>query len=128
MGKGLILKTLERCRSLGSHRKGDQKRQMPPEGCFSVYVGPERERFVVRTECVNHPLFRMLLDEAEEEFGYAAAGPLELPCGVELFQRVLCEVEQDAAELHSPRCNFAKGHAGGYLLHSPARPLIAGRV
>ncbi|URE18863.1 Auxin responsive protein [Musa troglodytarum] len=70
----------------------------------------------------------MLLDEAEEEFGYAAAGPLELPCGVGLFQRVLWEVEQDTAELHSPRCSFAKAHAGGYLLQSPARPLIAGRV
>ena len=32
---------------------------MPPEGCFSVYVGPERERFVVHTECVNHQLFQM---------------------------------------------------------------------
>ncbi|WOL18713.1 hypothetical protein Cni_G27510 [Canna indica] len=134
--KGLLLKTLQRCRStLGGHRKRPQN--MPPEGCFSVYVGPERERFTVRTECLNHPLFRMLLDEAEMEFGYAAAGPLELPCDVGLFQKVLWEVEQDAAELFSPaRCGFAKGHAtsaagaaGGYLLLSPGPPMIAaGRV
>ena len=83
---------------------------MPPEGCFSVSVRPERERFVVHTECVNHQLFQMLLDEAEKEFEYATTGPLELPCGVELFQRVLCKVEQDAMELYSPRCNFAKRH------------------
>ncbi|CAL9065128.1 auxin-responsive protein SAUR71-like [Musa acuminata AAA Group] len=125
--KGLILKTLERCRSLGSHRKGDQKRQRTSEGCFSVYVGPARERFVVRTECLNHPLFKMLLDEAEMEFGYSAAGPLELPCDVDLFQKVLWEVEQDAAELYSPRCNFTKAHAG-YLLLSPVRAMITGRV
>lgn len=125
--KGLILKTLERCRSLGSHRKGDQKRQRTPEGCFSVYVGPARERFVVRTECANHPLFKMLLDEAEMEFGYSAAGPLELPCNVDLFQKVLWEVEQDAAEMYSSRCNFSKAHAG-YLLLSPARAMITGRV
>ncbi|WOK94471.1 auxin-responsive protein SAUR71-like [Canna indica] len=125
--KGLILKTLERCRSLGSHRK----RQMAPEGCFSVYVGAARERFMVRTECLNHPLFRMLLDEAEMEFGFPAAGPLELPCDVELFQNVLLQVEQDAAELQStPRCNFSKSThaAAGYLLMSPARPMIMTRV
>uniref|UniRef100_A0A804KKY1 Uncharacterized protein n=1 Tax=Musa acuminata subsp. malaccensis TaxID=214687 RepID=A0A804KKY1_MUSAM len=52
----------------------------------------------------------MLLDETEKEFGYTIAGLLKLPCGVKLFQRVLCKVEQDATELHLPRCNFAKGH------------------
>ena len=65
---------------------------MPPKGCFLVFVGPKRERFVVYTKCVNHSLFRMLLDEMEE-FEYTIARPLELPCDVELFQRVLCQVE-----------------------------------
>ncbi|URE16697.1 hypothetical protein MUK42_12904 [Musa troglodytarum] len=55
----------------------------------------------------------MLLDEAEREFGYTIVRLLKLPCSVKLFQRVLCEVEQDTVELHSPRCNFAKVHAWG---------------
>ncbi|KAJ8510602.1 hypothetical protein OPV22_001036 [Ensete ventricosum] len=85
--KGLILKTLERCRSMAGQRRGGRQ-ETPPEGCFAVYVGPERERFVIRTECVNHPRFRLLLEEAEMEFGYSNSGPLELPCHVEVFHEV----------------------------------------
>ncbi|WOL15893.1 hypothetical protein Cni_G24674 [Canna indica] len=109
--KGLILKTLERCRSIA----GPRKQQMPPEGCFSVFVGPQRERFVIRTECVNHPLFRMLLEEAEMEFGYANSGPLELPCHVEVFREVMREMEEEEEEVEAVEttlCNFGRGHAG----------------
>ncbi|URD74868.1 Auxin responsive protein [Musa troglodytarum] len=122
--KGLILKTLERCRSLGSHRKGDQKRQRTPEGCFSVYVGPARERFVVRTECVNHPLFKMLLDEAELEFGYSAAGPLELPAtlisskgvvggGAGRSGALLAQVQLQQGTRRVPLAEPGKGHDHG---------------
>ncbi|KAM0857214.1 hypothetical protein ACQ4PT_048614 [Festuca glaucescens] len=83
----LITKTLDRCRSTPVRRK-------PAEGCFSVYVGAGRQRFVVHTECLNHPLFRTLLEEAEE-FGYVAAGPLELPCDAEAFARVLEQIEEE---------------------------------
>ena len=43
--------------------------KVAPEGCFSVYVGSEKQRFVVKTDCANHPLFRKLLEEAELEYG-----------------------------------------------------------
>jgi len=85
---GLITKTLDRCRST-------PLRQKPADGCFSVYVGSGRQRFVVRTEWVNHPLFLALLEEAEVEFGYAAAGPLELPCNAEVFAGVLEQIEEE---------------------------------
>ncbi|KAE8803967.1 hypothetical protein D1007_20126 [Hordeum vulgare] len=55
--------TLERCRS-GLNSGGRSSAAVAP-GCFSVYVGPERERFVVCADCTNHPLFRCLLDDAE---------------------------------------------------------------
>jgi SAUR family protein len=84
---GLIMKTLDRCRS--------GRRKPMPEGCFTVYVGEARQRFVIRTEFVNHPLFRTLLEEAEEAFGYAAAGPLTLPCDADEFVRVLEQIEED---------------------------------
>lgn len=87
--KGLIKKTLERCRSIGSAKK--------PKGCMTVCVGPHKERFIVRTECVNHPLFQELLEEAQMECGYAHDGPIELPCDVEHFDRVLWEMDEDAA-------------------------------
>ncbi|THU56087.1 hypothetical protein C4D60_Mb11t13570 [Musa balbisiana] len=107
--KGLILKTLERCRSMAGQRRGGRQ-EAPPEGCFAVYVGPERERFVIRTECVNHPRFRVLLEEAEMEFGYSNSGPLELPCHVEVFHEVLWEMEQEAVE--SSWCSFGRGGGG----------------
>ncbi|CAL9209220.1 unnamed protein product [Musa hybrid cultivar] len=108
--KGLILKTLERCRSMAGQRRGGRQ-EAPPEGCFAVYVGPDRERFVIRTECVNHPRFRVLLEEAEMEFGYSNSGPLELPCHVEVFHEVLWEMEQEAVE--SSWCIFGRGGGGG---------------
>ncbi|CAD6224294.1 unnamed protein product [Miscanthus lutarioriparius] len=123
---GLIMKTLDRCRS--SARRS--KPAPAPEGCFTVCVGAGRQRFVVRTECVNHPLFRALLEEAEEAFGYAAAGPLTLPCDADAFVRVLEQIEEEddgagqAAAV--ARCGLVRGHSA-YRLLVPARPLLVGR-
>jgi SAUR family protein len=125
---GLITKTLGRCR--GARRRS---RPPAPEGCFAVRVGAGRQRFVVRTECVNHPLFRALLEEAEEAFGYAAAGPLVLPCDADAFVRVLEQIqeeEEDAAGQAAPavaRCGLVRGHSAYRLLLVPARPLLVGR-
>jgi hypothetical protein len=41
-----------------------------PEGCFPVYVGPKKQKFVIKIEYANHSLFQMLLEEAESEYGY----------------------------------------------------------
>ncbi|XP_072992870.1 auxin-responsive protein SAUR71-like [Typha latifolia] len=119
--KNIITKTLERCKSIKAYCK-KERRPEPQEGCFTVCVGGEKARFVVRMECVNHPLFRMLLEEAETEYGYVSGGPLELPCDVDFFLRVLWEMEAEAVE-QSPRYGFGKGHAG-YQLMSPARPMV----
>ncbi|XP_062199530.1 protein SMALL AUXIN UP-REGULATED RNA 51-like [Phragmites australis] len=117
---GLIMKTLDRCRSV--------RRKAAPEGCFTVCVGAGRQRFVVRTECVNHPLFRALLEEAEEEFGYAAAGPLALPCDAHAFVQVLEQIEEEkaAAAAAVARCGLVRGHSA-YRLLDPGRPLLLGR-
>lgn len=89
---------MDRC--LSPSKKQARSRE-PPEGCLAVYVGAARERFVVRTECVNHRLFRALLEEAEEVRGpycYAADGPLELPCDAGAFARAVEAIERDMAE------------------------------
>lgn len=146
--KGLITKTWERCKSLGQGRSksppfaptltrkskscphisitsDDDKRRagknrVVPEGCFSVYVGPQKQRFVIKTEYVNHPLFKMLLEEAESEYGFNSDGPLTLPCQVDLFLKMLLEMEGDN-EIARQRCGFSKGHHGSYHLLTPPR-------
>lgn len=69
-----------------------EKHQVTPNGCFTVYVGPKKQRFVIKTKYVNHPLFKMLLEDAESEYGFGNGGPLQLPCEVDLFYKVLAEM------------------------------------
>jgi SAUR family protein len=144
--KSLISRTLQRCKSgLSNGGGGGSGGRASPAGCFSVYVGAERERFVVRAECANHPLFRRLLDDAEREYGYAAQGPLALPgCDVDTFLDVLWQMEHDddaadggvqqfAAAASSPICGFnsgsKKGRAAGYRMLSPrsSSPVVGRR-
>jgi len=138
--KSLISRTLQRSKS-GLSAGGGSGRASPPR-CFSVYVGPERERFVVRAECANHPLFRRLLDDAEREYGYAAQGPLALPgCDVDAFLDVLWQMEHDEADdggggqqfdaaASSPICGLhsgSKGRAAGYRMLSTRSSPVVGR-
>ncbi|KAK4414118.1 hypothetical protein Salat_2824600 [Sesamum alatum] len=88
------------------------KRPPTPNGCFSVHVGPEKQRFVIRTEFANHPLFKMLLEDAEIEYGFKNEGPLLLPCDVDLFCKVLAEMDSGDDEFDQYSC-------GGYGSCSP---------
>ncbi|CAK7336115.1 unnamed protein product [Dovyalis caffra] len=155
-GKGkmkgnLIIKTWERCKSLGSgskrtsrlvrsltpkskswprikvsleddhEKEHSRKRRVAPEGCFSVYVGPQKQRFVIKTEYANHPLFKILLEEAESEYGYSPEGPLTLPCNVDIFCKVLMTIEDtDVDNKIHQGCGFAKDY-GSYHRLSPSR-------
>lgn len=152
-GGNLIVKTWERCKSIGSsgklkrsvpgltmkskswprldasarsldydknnNQKRQRKRRVAPEGCFSVYVGPQKQRFVIKTEYVNHPLFKMLLEEAESEYGFNSEGPLVLPCKVEVFYKVLLAMAAENDEIHQG-CGFPLSH-NSYRLLSPSR-------
>ncbi|KAI3501881.1 hypothetical protein L1887_29909 [Cichorium endivia] len=125
--KGLISKTWERCKSLrGGGANSRIKRPLikksrscprldanegkalniAPKGCFSVYVGPQRQRFVIKTECANHPLFKAFLEEAECEYGYKNDGPLELPCEVNDFVKVLTEMDDGNEITGAKGCIF----------------------
>lgn len=166
--KGLIIKTWERCRSLGGgigrknrggrktgvgqeklkhskswprantdqlgeeeeeedkRRGGKICRRVAPEGCFSVYVGPKKQRFVIRTQCLKHPLFKVLLEEAESEYGYNSEGPLQLPCEVDSFIKVLIEMDDDSDDIFpSRRCSFGGRSNSSYHLLLPASPKLA---
>ncbi|PWA44471.1 SAUR-like auxin-responsive protein family [Artemisia annua] len=60
-----------------------------PEGHLPVYVGEEMERFVVRADLLNHPVFINLLNKSAQEYGYEQQGVLRIPCHVVVFERVL---------------------------------------
>ncbi|XP_022925979.1 auxin-induced protein 15A-like [Cucurbita pepo subsp. pepo] len=64
-----------------------------PTGSFAIYVGDERQRFVVPTSFLSHPLFRMLLDKAYREFGFEQRNALMVPCSVSAFQEIVSAVE-----------------------------------
>ncbi|XP_076926249.1 auxin-induced protein X10A-like [Bidens hawaiensis] len=109
--KGLVYKAWERCkllRGIGAKKRAlvqrsvswprvDANKGKPlniaPKGCFSVYVGPQRQRFVIKAEHANHPFFKVFLIEAECEYGYEHEGPLELPCDVDDFVKVLLQMD-----------------------------------
>ncbi|KAL3532109.1 hypothetical protein ACH5RR_005630 [Cinchona calisaya] len=64
-----------------------------PTGKFAVYVGEDRQRFVVPTGYLSHPLFKMLLEKAYNEFGFDQRNGLVVPCSVTTFQEVASAVE-----------------------------------
>ncbi|TVU09681.1 hypothetical protein EJB05_43172, partial [Eragrostis curvula] len=65
-----------------------------PKGYCPVYVGPEQRRFVIPTSYLGHPVFRLLLEKAEEEFGFRQEGALAIPCETETFKYILQCVER----------------------------------
>lgn len=64
-----------------------------PKGYLAVYVGPELRRFIIPTSYLTHPVFKILLEKAEEEFGYDHSGGLTLPCEIETFKYLLKCIE-----------------------------------
>ncbi|KAL3625183.1 hypothetical protein CASFOL_030637 [Castilleja foliolosa] len=66
-----------------------------PSGSVAVYVGSERLRFFIPTRFLNLPVFVALLDQAEEEFGFQAAGGLALLCETGFFRDVVRLLEED---------------------------------
>ncbi|KAJ0025667.1 auxin-induced protein 6B-like [Pistacia vera] len=60
-----------------------------PAGHVAVCVGSSYRRFVVRATYLNHPVFKKLLVQAEEEYGFTSQGPLAIPCDESVFEEVL---------------------------------------
>ncbi|GAB2220014.1 hypothetical protein Droror1_Dr00007655 [Drosera rotundifolia] len=60
-----------------------------PKGYLPVYVGTELKRFVIPMEYLSMPDFRILMEKAEEEFGFDQEGGLKIPCDEQDFLEVL---------------------------------------
>ncbi|PHT32568.1 hypothetical protein CQW23_28905 [Capsicum baccatum] len=58
------------------------RRRVPidvPSGHVVITVGTNCKRYVVRATYLNHPMFKKLLSQAEEEYGFTNSGPLAIP-------------------------------------------------
>jgi len=93
-----------------SHKKQKDNIKKTPHGCLCVYVGNERQRFVIKIKIFNHPLFKTLLEDVENEYGYKNDGPLCLPCDVDLFCEALVEIESAEDDKGFVGCNFSMVH------------------
>ncbi|OEL37692.1 hypothetical protein BAE44_0001288 [Dichanthelium oligosanthes] len=76
-----------------------------PRGYCPVYVGPEQRRFVIPTRYLAHPVFRLLLEKAEEEFGFRHEGALAIPCETEAFKYILQCVDRHDKGLADDEAN-----------------------
>lgn len=64
----------------------------------------------------------MLLDDAEQQYGYHSEGPLLLPCDVDLFYKVLAEMDCENTDVILPHgCGVYGSYS--YTLLSPSRLL-----
>ncbi|KAJ8647936.1 hypothetical protein MRB53_000959 [Persea americana] len=98
-----------------------------PAGHVAVCVGTNSRRFVVRATQLNHPVFKKLLLEAEEEYGFANSGPLAIPCDESIFEEIL----RFMARSESTSGRFAslddfKRCAGNPEFWPESRPLLHG--
>ncbi|RZB91053.1 Indole-3-acetic acid-induced protein ARG7 [Glycine soja] len=69
-----------------------------PKGYLAVYVGPELRRFIIPTSYLSHPLFKVLLEKAADEFGFDQSGGLTIPCEIETFKYLLKCMENEQKE------------------------------
>ncbi|ESW07861.1 hypothetical protein PHAVU_010G164600 [Phaseolus vulgaris] len=72
---------------------------MVPKGFLAVCVGKELQKFIIPTHYLRHQAFEMLLQEAQEEFGFQQEGVLKIPCHVSVFQKILKAVEDNKQPL-----------------------------
>ncbi|KAK7351745.1 hypothetical protein VNO77_11415 [Canavalia gladiata] len=98
-----------------------------PAGHVAVCVGRNYRRFVVRTTYLNHPVFKKLLVEAEEEYGFSNQGPLAIPCDEALFEQVLRFISRSDSPKSNRFFNLDDCHAGvrnSLDLWPESRPLL----
>ncbi|KAJ9704287.1 hypothetical protein PVL29_002716 [Vitis rotundifolia] len=92
-----------------------------PAGHVAICVGSRYRRFIVRASYLNHPVFKTLLLQAEEEYGFANQGPLAIPCDESVFEEVLRVVSRRESS-HSPRITIVDDFQR--CCHVESRPLL----
>ncbi|KAM7254690.1 hypothetical protein ACFE04_019931 [Oxalis oulophora] len=72
--------------------RNDENRSTPrdvPKGHLVVYVGQKYKRYVIKINLLKHPLFKALLDQAEDEYHFTAHSKLWIPCDEKIFLQVI---------------------------------------
>jgi len=77
-----------------------------PKGFLAVCVGKELKRFIIPMDYLKHQAFEVLLQEAEEEFGFQQEGVLKIPCQVSMFEKILKVVEDKKESLNLHEFGF----------------------
>lgn len=88
-----------------------------PKGYLAVYVGEELRRFVIPTGYLRHSLFQVLLEKAEEEFGFNNRGGLTIPCEIETFKFLLKCIENQTGTEGNPDHAESSGNLEQPILH-----------
>ncbi|KAE9604647.1 putative small auxin-up RNA [Lupinus albus] len=92
----LINKRITSVIGCDSDEEGCQSPEPPPDvpkGYLAVYVGSELRRFIIPTTYLSHFLFKVLLEKAEDEYGFDQSGGLTIPCEIETFKYLLKCIE-----------------------------------
>ncbi|XP_010917979.1 auxin-responsive protein SAUR50 [Elaeis guineensis] len=93
-----VRQTLRRWSTRASLRRGCRAPADVPAGHVAICVGSSGRRFVVRAAYLNHPVFRKLLAEAEEEYGFStSAGPIAVPCDESRFEQILRQISSPSS-------------------------------
>nr|AGQ56868.1 SAUR family protein 39 [Morus alba] len=96
-----------------------------PAGHLAVCVGSSSRRFIVRATYMNHPMFKKLLVQAEEEYGFASYnGPLSIPCVDEAFFEEVLRVVSRSDSSNSGRFCHVDIRKRLDLLGAESRPLL----
>ncbi|ESQ34814.1 hypothetical protein EUTSA_v10009412mg [Eutrema salsugineum] len=95
----MIKQILKRCSSLGKKQSSEYNDEhdqdgeyLPldvPKGHFVVYVGESRVRYVLPISFLTRAEFQLLLQQAEEEFGFDHDMGLTIPCEEVAFKSLV---------------------------------------
>jgi SAUR family protein len=86
----------------------EDKKMKVKKGWLAVQVGLEEEqevgsasqKFVIPISYLYHPLFKNLLDQAYDVYGYHTNGLLKLPCSVDDFVHFRWRIEKESGPNH----------------------------
>ncbi|XP_038983666.1 auxin-responsive protein SAUR32-like [Phoenix dactylifera] len=95
----------------------EDRRMKVKKGWLAVRVGLEDDeagfrRFVIPISYLYHPLFKRLLESAQEVYGFHSSGPLKLPCSVDDFLHLRWLIERESQHSHNNH------HHHSFSLHS----------
>ncbi|ONM55581.1 Auxin responsive protein [Zea mays] len=89
-------KAMASCVTTGAVRDDDGNKQRIPKGYIPLVLvrdgegeGGSETRILVRVRDLREPCMAVLLEMAEEQFGYGQQGVLKVPCDAQRFHHVV---------------------------------------